>query len=287
MKDKQWKDYWDVALGVSYIPQEKLDPQTNLSHLEEGGTFDDDTIPDWMKNLRNTQPAIQPGFVPAPSDAAAAALGVPLQAVAGVDPTLAATHHGIPIPGASPFGLPPGLPPPGGLLGHPPGVLLPPGGPAGPNLLMPPRFGPPGFPPPTFDASQPPPMRMPFPPPTGPQNVPNVEGQGEVDMEIEDQDDHQRPSQKAGGGRGSRWGNSDANADVNDVQSRLRNLAEGGGGPRNDFPPDHGGPGGNGPPPGWNGPPDGPPDRGKSAFSIFSTHVPESRNTCLMSVWIG
>ena len=271
MKDKQWKDYWDVALGVSYIPQEKLDPQTNLSHLEEGGTFDDDTIPDWMKNLRNTQPAgIQSGFVPAPSDAAAAAaLGVPLQAVPGVDPAGLAAH-GIPIPGASPFGLPPGLPPPGGLLGHPPGVLLPPpGAPAGPNLLMPPRFGPPGFPPPSFDASQPPPMRMPFPPPgPGPQNVPNVEGQGEVDMEIEDQDDpHQRPSQQKAGGRGSRWGggnNDSANPD-NDVQSRLRNLAGIGS-------PDLGGPGGNGPPPGWNnGPPDGGPhpDRGKSAFSIF------------------
>ena len=27
MKDKQWKDYWDVDLGVSYIPIDKLDPQ--------------------------------------------------------------------------------------------------------------------------------------------------------------------------------------------------------------------------------------------------------------------
>ena len=27
MKEKQWKDYWDVELGVSYIPIEKLDPQ--------------------------------------------------------------------------------------------------------------------------------------------------------------------------------------------------------------------------------------------------------------------
>ena len=27
MKDKQWKDYWDVDLGCSYIPIDKLDPQ--------------------------------------------------------------------------------------------------------------------------------------------------------------------------------------------------------------------------------------------------------------------
>ncbi len=39
MKDRQWKDYWDVDLGVSYIPIDKLDPQvplcTALVHLYE------------------------------------------------------------------------------------------------------------------------------------------------------------------------------------------------------------------------------------------------------------
>ena len=169
--------------------------------LESGGTFDDLTMPDWMKKLRNSQPS-------AASTEQTAALGVqlgagvevPLGAAAGVDPALAAAAHGFPMPGANPFGLPPGAAP-GGLLGHPPGILLPPGaGPAGANLLMPPRFAPP-FPPPSFDASQPPPMRMPFPPP-GPTNVPNVEGQGEVDMEIEGE-----PA-------------------PDDVQARLRNLAE-------------------------------------------------------------
>ena len=29
MKDKQWKDYWDVELGVLYIPIDKLDPQVS------------------------------------------------------------------------------------------------------------------------------------------------------------------------------------------------------------------------------------------------------------------
>jgi hypothetical protein len=30
MKEKQWKDYWDVELGVSYIPYDKLDANVNL-----------------------------------------------------------------------------------------------------------------------------------------------------------------------------------------------------------------------------------------------------------------
>ena len=28
-----WKDMWDVALGVAYIPIDKLDPQTDLVRL--------------------------------------------------------------------------------------------------------------------------------------------------------------------------------------------------------------------------------------------------------------
>ena len=54
MKDKQWKDYWDVEYGVSYIPYDKLDHHVNLIDLEEGGTFDEETIPDWIKNMRSS-----------------------------------------------------------------------------------------------------------------------------------------------------------------------------------------------------------------------------------------
>ena len=35
MKDKQWKEYWEVDLGVSYIPIDKLDPQVDMAALEE------------------------------------------------------------------------------------------------------------------------------------------------------------------------------------------------------------------------------------------------------------
>ena len=199
MKDKQWKDDWDVSLGVSYIPLDKLDPQVDLVALEDGGHFDEDTMPEWMKNSRATMQipqAAQPFMTGPPAGAGPeAALGLPLQA-GHVDLGLI---PGAPPPGVPPFGLPPGLPPQGIL---PPGAILP------PNIL-PPRFGPPGFPPPSFDTSQPPPgMRMAFPPPQVPNvNVPNVEGQGDVEMEIEDQEE--RP-QRSGGRGGSRWGKDDS-----------------------------------------------------------------------------
>lgn len=30
MKEKQWKDYWDVDIGVSYIPYAKIDQSVRL-----------------------------------------------------------------------------------------------------------------------------------------------------------------------------------------------------------------------------------------------------------------
>ena len=122
MKDKQWKDCWDVALGVSYIPTDKLDPQVDLVSLEDGGTFDEETMPEWMKNVRRDAPTHNQQQ---PMMTEAAALGMPLQAA--VDPALAAMHAGLglppgPPPGMAPFGLPPGMPPtmPGAA---PPGLL--------------------------------------------------------------------------------------------------------------------------------------------------------------------
>lgn len=50
VKSKEWKDYWDIDLGVSYIPWNKLSPSTDLESLEEGGMFDDETMPQWMKD---------------------------------------------------------------------------------------------------------------------------------------------------------------------------------------------------------------------------------------------
>lgn len=49
VKGKEWKDYWEVDLGVSYIPWSKLRNQEDLDKVEEGGSIDDDTLPEWTK----------------------------------------------------------------------------------------------------------------------------------------------------------------------------------------------------------------------------------------------
>ena len=154
MKDKQWKDYWDVELGVSYIPINKLDPQVNMAELEEGGTFDEDTMPEWMKTMRGVAPATAvqnnvvtaPQFIPVPE---------------GIPPPPTAMEQ-TPQPAFI------GMPPPS-LTNMPP-----------PNLLLPPRFPPTALPG-GFDASLPPPgLRLPFPPPP-----PINSGGGPEDMDID------------------------------------------------------------------------------------------------------
>lgn len=55
VKSKEWKDYWDLELGVSYIPWEKLDENTDFEQLEDGGMFDEDTMPQWMKDKLKNQ----------------------------------------------------------------------------------------------------------------------------------------------------------------------------------------------------------------------------------------
>lgn len=50
VKSKEWKDYWDLDLGVSYIPWIKLNKNTDFETLEEGGMFDEETQPAWMKD---------------------------------------------------------------------------------------------------------------------------------------------------------------------------------------------------------------------------------------------
>lgn len=53
MKGKEWKDYWEVELGVSYIPWNKLTNITDqeLELLEEGGMIDEDTLPAHLKGM--------------------------------------------------------------------------------------------------------------------------------------------------------------------------------------------------------------------------------------------
>lgn len=51
VKGKEWKDYWEVELGVSYIPWNKLNniSEHELEMLEEGGMIDEDTLPPRLK----------------------------------------------------------------------------------------------------------------------------------------------------------------------------------------------------------------------------------------------
>lgn len=45
MKGREYKDYWDVELGASFIPYERISDNTDLDMLEEGGVFDEESIP--------------------------------------------------------------------------------------------------------------------------------------------------------------------------------------------------------------------------------------------------
>lgn len=51
VKGKEFKDYWEVEVGCSYIPHTKLTSMSaaDLDNLEEGGVIDEDTVPDWLK----------------------------------------------------------------------------------------------------------------------------------------------------------------------------------------------------------------------------------------------
>ena len=49
VKAKEWKDYWEVEQGVSYIPWSKLSTQTDWTALEEGGSYDEETLPAWAR----------------------------------------------------------------------------------------------------------------------------------------------------------------------------------------------------------------------------------------------
>lgn len=58
VKSKEWKDYFDQTLGVTYIPFNKLTHLTDFEALEEGGMYDEETMPVWVKE-KLKQPQIQ------------------------------------------------------------------------------------------------------------------------------------------------------------------------------------------------------------------------------------
>lgn len=53
VKGKEFKDYWEVEAGVSYVPYEKIPADSDiLDLLEEGGFIDEDSLPENLKALR-------------------------------------------------------------------------------------------------------------------------------------------------------------------------------------------------------------------------------------------
>lgn len=53
VKSKEWKDFWDLDVGVTFIPWNKLSESTDFDSLEEGGMFDEDSMPPWLKEKLN------------------------------------------------------------------------------------------------------------------------------------------------------------------------------------------------------------------------------------------
>ncbi|RWS31279.1 splicing factor: arginine/serine-rich 15-like isoform X1 [Leptotrombidium deliense] len=107
MKGKEFKDYWDVDLGASYIPFEKINDDVDLDLLEDGGMIDEETIPDCLKELRrkklkeNDDKALDSGNAMIPLSVAAQVtqtFGVPIAAGMVVSSVLPQTQLGVAVP---------------------------------------------------------------------------------------------------------------------------------------------------------------------------------------------
>ncbi|MXQ89233.1 hypothetical protein E5288_WYG015806 [Bos mutus] len=177
-----YKQYWDVELGVTYIPWDKVKPE-ELESFCEGGMLDSDTLnPDWKgipkkhenevaqnggaetSHTEPVSPTPKPLPVPVPP--------IPVPAPITVPPPQVPPHQpGPPVVGAlqPPAFTPPlGIPPPGFGPGVPPPPPPPPFLRPGFNPMhLPPGFLPPGPPPPIT-----PPVSIP-PPHTPPISIPN------------------------------------------------------------------------------------------------------------------
>ncbi|XP_078121801.1 SR-related and CTD-associated factor 4 [Sander vitreus] len=164
----EFKQYWDVELGVTYIPWSKI-REAQLEELKEGGILDVDTLsPEWsgvrktiglLEELNHNgrsepqQPEetqVLPVAVAAALPAQVPPMQQPMVGVGSLQPPVFPGPIGMPLPsfppgvppppfirpGFNPMQMPPGFPPPGTMpLGPPPpskgGVEDPPLDPAG------------------------------------------------------------------------------------------------------------------------------------------------------------
>ncbi|XP_059350195.1 SR-related and CTD-associated factor 4-like isoform X1 [Daphnia carinata] len=152
VKAKEWKDFWEVDQGVSYVPWQRLSQMTDLEALEEGGSFDEETLPPWMRHHLNQEDKVGPqmipmaptGFIPIPE----AGPPTPEMSEPGGGGQVMSTASGPSSLNAATTTLPANLPTyaavaPHSLgllpvpLGMPPGLRLPPPGTAAAaHLLM-------------------------------------------------------------------------------------------------------------------------------------------------------
>ncbi|XP_054980998.1 SR-related and CTD-associated factor 4 isoform X2 [Sorex araneus] len=177
-----YKQYWDVELGVTYVPWDKVKPE-ELESFCEGGMLDSDTLnPDWKgipKKPENevaqnggAEPSHTEPVSPVPKPLPVPVPPMPVPAPITVPPPQVPPHQpGPPVVGAlqpPAFTPPMGIPPPGFGPGVPPPPPPPPFLRPGFNPMhLPPGFLPPGPPPPIT-----PPVSIP-PPHTPPISIPN------------------------------------------------------------------------------------------------------------------
>ncbi|XP_037079200.1 SR-related and CTD-associated factor 8-like, partial [Pollicipes pollicipes] len=97
MKGKDFKDYWEVEAGCSYIPHGRLTVMSDLDAMEEGGMIDDQSVPDWLKG--RYQQLHQMDQLPV---SAVPVLGDPMQQLAMPAPAGAGTAPFVTLPTSLP-----------------------------------------------------------------------------------------------------------------------------------------------------------------------------------------
>ncbi|XP_048840414.1 SR-related and CTD-associated factor 4 isoform X2 [Brienomyrus brachyistius] len=181
----EYKQYWDVELGVTYIPWSKVKLE-DLDSFCQGGMLDGETLcPEWkgvQNDLEKPDEVSQNGRSEPPQadeNPVAASVQVPpgaqpMGTVGGLQPPAFPTHMGLPPPA-----FPPGVPPP-----PPPPFMRPGFNP----MQMPPGFLPPNAMPPMGSSGPPPPaVNMPSSTvpgssddPSNPSNDPGARNSGEA-----------------------------------------------------------------------------------------------------------
>ncbi|XP_057266149.1 SR-related and CTD-associated factor 4 isoform X2 [Pezoporus wallicus] len=178
-----YKQYWDVELGVTYIPWDKVKPE-DLESFCEGGMLDNETLsPEWKGITKKSENEVaQNGGAEAAHNepvspipkALPVPMPVPMPAPITVPPPQVPPHpSGPPVVGAlqpPAFTAPLGIPPPGFAPGVPPPPPPPFLRPGFNPMHLPPGFLPPGPPPPIT-----PPVSVPHTPAV---NIPNSTATG-------------------------------------------------------------------------------------------------------------